>query len=55
MFQLLDPFICFIVYLPLHLNNYFYSKKIVTKISEIIKLKNNFFILNNYLSLKYNI
>jgi len=54
MVQLLDHFIYFVVYLSLYLNNYFTSKKIVTKISKIIKLKNIFFILNNYLSLKYN-
>jgi len=32
----------------------FQFQKIVTKISKIIKLKNNFFVINNYLNLKYN-
>jgi len=54
MFQLLIIFICFVVHLSFHLNNYFNFKKIVTKISKTIKLKNNFFIINNYLNLKYN-
>jgi len=35
-------------------NNYFKSKKLFTKISKIIELKNNYFIINNYLNLKYN-
>jgi len=52
--QLLVSFICFVVYLSLHLNNYFNSKKLLTKICKIIKQKNKFFILNNYLSLKYS-
>jgi len=32
MFQLRYPFICFVVYLSLHLNNYFNSKKKLLKL-----------------------
>ena len=42
MFQLFVLFICFVVHLSLQLNNDLYSKKKVTKISRIIKLKNKF-------------
>jgi len=52
MFQLLTLFICFVVHLSLHtFKQLFKFKKIVTKISKIIKLKNNYFAINNYLNL----
>jgi len=44
MFQLLVIFICFVVHLSFKFEQLFqFKKKIVTKISKIIKLKNNFF------------
>ena len=54
MFQLLFIFICFVVHFIFTFEQLFQFKKIVTKISKIIKLQNNFFIINNYLNLKYN-
>jgi len=51
MFQLLldTHFIGFYLYIRIIIS----IQKIVTKISKIIKLKNDFFIINNYLNLKY--
>ena len=53
MFQLLFLFICFFSFIFIF-EQLFQFKKIATKISKIIILKNIFFIINNYLNLKYN-